>query len=297
MVKPHKLEGADTIEHPTTFTSSTKQTEPVSIKDFIKNLDIKILKLNKEEIVFDLVGVEPPLANALRRIMISEIPTMAIEKAHIWQNKSVIPDEVLAHRLGLIPIKADARLFEEKDADYEFNEKNSIKFVLGLKYKKTDPEKAGEAKTADVFSRHLKWVPLGDQEKTFGESIRPIHEDILLNKLRPNQELLMELYCEKGIGKTHAKWSPVSTAYYRLVPDITIKEEITGEDALELKKLCPVGVFDIEDIGSKSNFLNNKLRKINRQRCKEVYNLQRMHSTREICKSARSRQTQRLVRM
>lgn len=59
----------------------------------------------------------------------------------------------------------------------------------------------------------------------------------------------MEVYCEKGIGKTHAKWSPVSTAYYRLVPNIEIKEEIVGQDAEELKGVCPMGVFDIEDLG------------------------------------------------
>lgn len=43
-----------------------------------------MLELNDEEIVFDLVGAEPPLANALRRILISEIPTMAIEKVNMW---------------------------------------------------------------------------------------------------------------------------------------------------------------------------------------------------------------------
>lgn len=60
----------------------------------------------------------------------------------------------------------------------------------------------------------------------------------------------MELFCEKGIGKTHAKWSPVSTAYYRLVPDIKFNKDILNEDAVELKNLCPTGVFDIEDLGS-----------------------------------------------
>jgi DNA-directed RNA polymerase I and III subunit RPAC1 len=68
--------------------------------------------LDKDEIVFDLVGVEPPLANALRRILIAEIPTVAIEKVGMWQNTSVIPDENLAHRMGLIPIDVDPRLFE-----------------------------------------------------------------------------------------------------------------------------------------------------------------------------------------
>lgn len=51
-------------------------------------------------------------------------------------------------------------------------------------------------------------------------------DDILIAKLRPGQEIEMELICEKGIGKIHAKWSPVSTAFYRLVPEITIKEDI-----------------------------------------------------------------------
>lgn len=82
------------------------------MRNFIENCSIDILKLDEEEMIFDLAGVEPPLANALRRIIIAEIPTMAIEKVNLWQNTSVIPDENLAHRLGLIPINADPRLFE-----------------------------------------------------------------------------------------------------------------------------------------------------------------------------------------
>jgi DNA-directed RNA polymerases I and III subunit RPAC1 len=54
------------------------------MRSFIENCDIEILKLDDDEIVFDLVGVEPPLANALRRILIAEIPTMAIEKVNMW---------------------------------------------------------------------------------------------------------------------------------------------------------------------------------------------------------------------
>ena len=66
----------------------------------------------------------------------------------------------------------------------------------------------------------------------------------------------MDLICEKGIGKTHAKWSPVCTAYYRFLPDIKFNSPIKGEDAKNLKKLCPMGVFDIEDMEGKfSNFL------------------------------------------
>lgn len=57
------------------------------------------------------MGVDASIANAFRRILIAEVPTMAIETVYIFQNTSVIQDEVLAHRLGLIPIKADPGKF------------------------------------------------------------------------------------------------------------------------------------------------------------------------------------------
>ena len=92
-----------------------------SIKNLIKNCTINVKSLNEEEIIFDLKGVEAPLANALRRIMISEIPTMAIEKVEMWQNTSVIPDENLAHRVGLCPLLVDPNLFVIKVANAPYD--------------------------------------------------------------------------------------------------------------------------------------------------------------------------------
>lgn len=62
--------------------------------------------------------MDAPIANALRRIMIAEVPTMAIEKVFVTNNTSVIPDEVLVHRMGLIPIQVDASLFEYRGGMY-----------------------------------------------------------------------------------------------------------------------------------------------------------------------------------
>jgi DNA-directed RNA polymerase I and III subunit RPAC1 len=64
------------------------------------------------EMEFDLIGVDPAIPNAFRRILLSDIPTMAFDKVFMFNNTSIIQDEVLAHRLGLIPLKADPRLFE-----------------------------------------------------------------------------------------------------------------------------------------------------------------------------------------
>jgi len=114
--------------------------EQATLRSFIENSDIRIKKLDEEEIVFDLIGAEPPLANALRRILIAEIPTMAIEKVEMWQNTSVIPDENLAHRLGLIPIAVDPRLFEYKtSATKPYDGTNSLRFKLHVVCTKKNP--------------------------------------------------------------------------------------------------------------------------------------------------------------
>ena len=233
-----------TYEYPNSVYS--ENPEIFSLKSFSENANIDILSLNEEELVFDLTGVEPPLANALRRILISEIPTMAIEVVNIYQNTSVIPDEVLSHRLGLIPIFADANEFQYKKDNEEFNEFNAIYCKIHIKCEAN--KSTGELVNNEVLSSQIIWTPIGQQAKRFveTETIRVVHDDILVAKLRPGQEIEAELICVKGIGKTHAKWSPVSTAYYRLMPDIQFKSEISDENAHALKKLCPMGVFDVE---------------------------------------------------
>ena len=122
------------------MTASTNRLDQTSLRAFIENSDIRVKKLNDEEIVFDLIGAEPPLANALRRILIAEIPTMAIEKVEMWQNTSIIPDENLAHRLGLIPLAVNPRLFEYKASQNKaYDASNSLRFRLHVVCTKKNP--------------------------------------------------------------------------------------------------------------------------------------------------------------
>jgi hypothetical protein len=90
----------------------TNELDFPNLENWKSNFDIKIISAADDKVVFDLIGVDAPIANALRRIMIAEVPTMAIEKVLLYQNTSVIQDEVLSHRLGLIPIQADPRMFK-----------------------------------------------------------------------------------------------------------------------------------------------------------------------------------------
>lgn len=78
-----------------------------TIENFKNNLKIKIVSQKENELEFDMIGVTPAFANSFRRIMICEVPSMAIEKVHISNNTSIIQDEILAHRLGLIPLKGE----------------------------------------------------------------------------------------------------------------------------------------------------------------------------------------------
>lgn len=66
---------------------------------------IEIVSNEPREIVFLLSGVDISVANALRRIMLAEIPTMAIDIVEVAKNSTALPDEFIAHRLGLIPLK------------------------------------------------------------------------------------------------------------------------------------------------------------------------------------------------
>ena len=76
--------------------------------------------LQGSDMELDLIGIDASIANAFRRILMAEVPTMAIEKVYFYNNTSVMHDEILAHRLGLIPIHVDPREFEFKDGGKDF---------------------------------------------------------------------------------------------------------------------------------------------------------------------------------
>jgi len=211
-----------------------------------------------------MIGVDASIANAFRRILLAEIPTMAIERVFVNNNTGVIQDEVLAHRVGLIPIKADPKMFEyaqnrELEIDMEtpqYTDKQTILFQLKVACtrKKNAPPTASDDDRYEhhkVTTADLVWVPQGNQAELFRDQpLRPVHQDILISKLRPGQCIDIDCYCEKNIGKEHAKWSPVSTASYRLMPEISFKQPVLDEQADALVQVCPMGVFDIEELAS-----------------------------------------------
>ncbi len=187
------------------------------IDSFNEGLSVSVSLLSSSEIEFELVGVDPSLANALRRISIAEVPTVAIESVYIWNNTSIVQDEVLAQRLGLIPLLIDPNLVELKATTEEApTDLNTVVFNLVAKCERRKDVKKGETNPdliwtgSRVLSDALSFEPKGAQAELFKQlTPQPAVKDILIAKMRGGQEIVAELHCNKGTGKEHAKWSPV----------------------------------------------------------------------------------------
>lgn len=147
--------------------------------DFVGNLSadasINIIHLDEESAVFDLIGVDVSIANALRRILLAEVPTMAIETVYIQENTSIIQDEVLSHRLGLVPIRADPRHFDDFSPEDEPTDLNTLVFKLdvscgsGIEATPGGQWNVGEDgnRSYAVLSGQLEWQPQGEQAEKF----------------------------------------------------------------------------------------------------------------------------------
>ncbi len=166
-------------------------------------MDIKLLSKELETLRFVLSDVSPAFANALRRIMISEVPVMAIDDVMILENNSVMYDEILAHRLGLIPVTTDQ--------SYNLPEDCTCKSELGCERCRASFSMEVEASdpVEVVYSSHLR---------PENPDVRPVADKIPIVKLVQGQKVKLEAYARLGRGRIHAKWQPVSACTYSYDP-------------------------------------------------------------------------------
>ncbi|CAN8065110.1 unnamed protein product [Agarophyton chilense] len=223
-----------------------------NMDEFKNNFQIDVSFCDSDRVIFDLIHVDAPIANAIRRILLVEVPSVAVETVFVHSNSSIMHDEMLAHRLGLVPLRIDPRKLIVWNKGDDVTASNTVKFSLKVRCEMNkgvprDDEAPPDVlyKGHKVYSGNMKYVSMPGQ--TFESIPTPVHDDIILAKMRPGQDIHIEMNATKNIGKEHAKWSPVSTASYRLLPEVTIAKEIRGELAQSLKSLCPADVFDIED--------------------------------------------------
>ena len=89
------------------------ETSAFNLEKWKQQFELKVHASDDPDLLlFDIKGIDSSIANALRRILIAEVPTVAVHRCYVSNNTSVMQDEVLAHRLGLMPLRVDPDLFE-----------------------------------------------------------------------------------------------------------------------------------------------------------------------------------------
>ena len=159
---------------------------------------IKILERDNNHIVIEFNDIPRQYVNALRRLSISQVPTFAIDDVVILENSSVMHDEAIAHRLGLIPLRTDLERFVmPHDCD--------CKSTLGC-------SKCRVLLVLDTESQDKTKVITSADLVSEDEVVKPVNNEIPIVALAPGQKLKFEAYARLGTGKNHAKWQPTSVA-------------------------------------------------------------------------------------
>ena len=200
-------------------------------------MEISFASLDDTLARFTLSGASPAFANAFRRAMIGEVPTLAIEDVRIYDNTSALFDEMLAHRLGLIPIRTDLSTYSTQDkcaCGGAGCPGCTVTFTLSVEGPKT-------VMSSDLIPQDPKAVPVFD--------------NIPIVKLTKGQKLVIEAKAVLNIGRAHAKWQPTLVCGYKNHPVITVSDAC---DACGLcVEECPRDVLEVK--GKKVGVIEGKL--------------------------------------
>ncbi len=151
-------------------------------------MSLNVISQNEQKISIKLKGIPLQYANALRRICLNGVPIYAIDTVDVLSNSSVLADEGIAHRLGLIPLKTELSAVQQN------NESDKIMFTL-------DSGETSESRT--ILSGELK---------SQDDIVKPIADNIPIVTLAPGQRLSIEAYARLGRGTEHAKWNSANVS-------------------------------------------------------------------------------------
>lgn len=187
-------------------------------------MEIAFSRLDERVAKFTLSGVSTSFANMFRRAMISEVPTLAIEDIRIYDNTSVLFDEMLAHRLGLIPLRTDLKVYRprsECSCEGAGCDACTATYTLSAEGPKI-------VRSSDLIPRD--------------PDAAPAEEDVPIIELAKDQKIVLEAYAVAGTGKEHAKWQATTACGYKNYPVIAIDARCDGCGMCIDE--CPRGVLE-----------------------------------------------------
>jgi DNA-directed RNA polymerase subunit D len=169
------------------------------------SIDLKVIEKQDDKITIKFNNVPRQYVNALRRLSISEVPTFAIDDVVILENSSVMHDEAVAHRLGLIPLRTDLK---------KFNLPNNCdcKSALGCTNCRVLLQLDAEAKDKTKIITTSELI-------SEDEFVKPVNQDIPIITLAPGQKIKFEAYARLGLGKDHAKWQAATISVVKYDED------------------------------------------------------------------------------
>ena len=183
---------------------------------------VTVQELTDSTIRFVLEGTDTSMANALRRVIIAEVPTIAIDLVEVIENSSCLCDEFLAHRLGLIPLLSEKASEMEFPYDYAGDDESKTDVSIDLRVKCVS-DNTVDVTSDDLICNDDRVVPIdydpsrsaargGDPDAAMDanedSSTAPDKKGILIVKLRKNQELNLRCVARKGIGSCLLYTSP-----------------------------------------------------------------------------------------
>src|SRR3989338_5612991 len=184
-------------------------------------MDLKLLKKEDNKLSFILKGTNYAFVNTLRRIFTTEVPTLAVKNVTIVKNSSALFDEVIAHRLGLIPLKTDLTAYNLTE-NCTCKGKGCPKCQVSLVLKAEGP--------LTVYASDLK---------SQDPKVKPVYGKMPIVKLLKGQELEFEALVTLGNAKDHAKYSSCHV-YYRGIHDVSVDSD---NKAKQCVKACE-GLLD-----------------------------------------------------
>jgi len=198
-------------------------------------MSLKVLEKNDRKLIFVVEGISVEMANAIRRIIISEIPVMAVDEVIILKNDSPLYDEIISHRLGMIPLTTDLEVYK-LPRDCSCGGYGCPLCQVSLTCEVTNNTNT----TLEIYSGNLN---------SNDPKIVPVDPNIPIVKIDKNNKVIIEAYSILGIGKDHTKFQAVSNIFYRFYPEIEFDDTKCAKcsDKCLVSRMCPERLFDFSD--------------------------------------------------
>eukprot|EP00397_Hematodinium_sp_SG-2012_P032151 GEMP01034203.1.p1 GENE.GEMP01034203.1~~GEMP01034203.1.p1 ORF type:complete len:339 (+),score=47.73 GEMP01034203.1:264-1280(+) len=236
----------------------------------VREPKLDVTHVARDMMQFTLRSTDTSMANNLRRCMLAEVPTMAIETVTVHENSSVLFDEFICHRLGLIPLYSEdiGDTVEEsgrahpgtfnmtRDCDchdavgcqfctveYELDVYNAQSHAIDVTHLDIRLKQKREDRIHQILP-----MPTKDDSLSWEEDVR--RNGIKIVRLGKNQHVKFHMTAVKNTSKSHAKFNPTGTVFYRFQPDIRFNTntmaKLSLEEKEEIVESCASKVYELD---------------------------------------------------